>query len=497
MTAVPMSTVRRTPPSRRTGELLVSRKTLASWFIVACLWLPIPFLSHDYRVVAAPVSAILSVSVLFLFTIWRWNGTLPVFELGSLFGLIATLYAAVPNISFLAGGLQWTLLSDGRLQYYQPGPAEMGEFTWPYVPFLAAFAIAYLIVRPRHAKLERVEPPQRSTIIAAVVLFIGLQIILKGFELAAGINFDPTYVGGGLSTFSAYYALPYFVQQILHNLVGWRLTLKVILGAILMTRWKTSRFWRWTLILGLGLEVMGMITTMGARTYTALLVLGMILLYHRMVRPLTFRMAGIGALILVGGLTLYSSVRTIDGTFAGLMSVDRRIWTATTDFQTMFTSAWIVQLYKEMDLITEPPWQVHFIDLILLIPSQFLPFDKIDPSGWFYAQLGTSQSSMFGLRAQPVIGFGTLEFTIRGLILGLFFGFVHLWYVNRSGSFWVVVCYAYACIWSHYIFRSTMLWPTYFIVYQFIPVMIVIRSGAALLRQAQRLPRLLPRGGAR
>lgn len=469
------------------GDLTMSRKTLASLFIVAAVWAPLPFLPADYRLVAAPVSAIVSISTLFLFTLWRWNRSLPVFEIGAIFGAVATLYAAVAAVNFMSAGMTWTLLSDGRLQYYDPGVQEVADFTWPYAAFLAAFGAAYLLVRRRRiAPFRPVTQVGRADIVVAVVIFIGIQVTLRAVEIATGITFDPSYVGGGLSTFASYYALPYFLQQILHNLVGWRFVLKLILAAILMQRWRTSRLARWTLIGALAYQILAMVLNMGSRTYIALLLLGVVFLYHRFIRPLTFRVALVGAVLIIGGLGLFGAVRTVGGSLDTVYGLETRVWTMNSDFQTMWASAYVVQLMMEQGTVGRPPWPAHLIDLVMLIPSQLLPFPKIDPSAWFYGQLGATQSSMFGLRAQPVIGFGTIDFALRGAFLGVLFAALHRWYARRSASFWLTVLYVYACLWAHYIFRSTMLWPLYFVVYQFLPAMLSIRFGALLLRRVRR-----------
>jgi hypothetical protein len=468
-------------------ELTISRKTLASLVIVAALWIPVPFLPADYRLVAAPASAILSISTLFLFTLWRWNRSLPVFEIGSIFGAVATLYAAVTAVNYLSAGLTWTLLSDGRLQYYNPGPAEVANFTWPYAGFLGAFAAAYLLVRRRRTIAMRpVNRIGRAEIAVAVMFFIAVQAILKAVELAVGITFEPSYLGGGLDSFSTYYTLPYFLQQILHNLVGWRFALKLILAAILLHRWRSSRLARWTLVGVLGYEILAMVLNMGSRTYIALLLLGVVFLYHRFIRPLTLRVAVAGSVLIIGGLGLFGAVRTVGGSLKTVYGMETRVWTMTTDFQTMWASAYAVQVTMADGTVGRPPWQAHLIDLVLLVPSQILPFAKVDPSAWYYSQIGATQSSMFGLRAQPVIGFGAPEFALRGAFLGVLFAALHRWYMRRSTSFWMTLFYVYCCLWAHYVFRSTMLWPLYFAVYQFLPVMLLVRFGAVLLRRVRR-----------
>jgi len=46
--------------------------------------------------------------------------------------------------------------------------------------------------------------------------------------------------------------------------------------------------------------------------------------------------------------------------------------------------------------------------------------------------------------------------------------------------------YLYACVWAHYVYRSTMLWPAYFLVYELLPVMLLIFVIALPLRRLTR-----------
>jgi hypothetical protein len=129
------------------------------------------------------------------------------------------------------------------------------------------------------------------------------------------------------------------------------------------------------------------------------------------------------------------------------------------------------------------PWQVYASDLYLIIPSQFLPFDKIEPSTWYYTLIASPTSQMFGIVSQSVVGFGWFELLIRGLLLGFVLAKLHRWYVMHSSNYWWTVFYAYACIWCHYVFRATMIWPVYFLLYEFLPVMLVTVTVAGLLRR--------------
>jgi hypothetical protein len=481
---------RRVPPRRavsrrrRRGGLEISATTLFTGVVLISMWIGCLFLRADYRLVALPVATCITIPIVFLITLWRWNVQLPVFEVGAMFGAVSMLYAAVPGINYLSAGLTWTMLSDNRLPVEGIGTVEVARFTWPYAGFLLGFSITYLLVRGRKLPaMKPVAPLRLPQIVTIITLFLSVELFIHGIEFLYGINFDPSYLNGGLSEIDAYYRFPYLAQQIIHNVVGWRWVLKMLFVAICLHRWKESLVWRFALAGILLFEVAQSTLRMGSRTATALLTIAAVILFHRLVRPITFKVAVSAAVLLIVGFTLHGTARTVGGSLAYAQTKDARLWTTNNDFQTMFASGIIIEKYMREGYVGKAPWQAHFIDLVMLIPSQLLPIEKVDPSTWFYSSIKATQSSMFGLRAQPVIGFGWPDFMLRGVFLGALLAAIHRWYVKHSSSFWMLAFYCFVIVWSHYVYRSTMLWPAYFVMYEFVPVMLITRATSSLIQR--------------
>ena len=70
--------------------------------------------------------------------------------------------------------------------------------------------------------------------------------------------------------------------------------------------------------------------------------------------------------------------------------------------------------------------------------------------------------------------------------MGWLYNVLHRLYVKNAASFWTTLLYCYALVWCHYSFRSTMLWPVYFLAYEFLPVMILVRVLRALFLRLSR-----------
>ncbi len=124
----------------------------------------------------------------------------------------------------------------------------------------------------------------------------------------------------------------------------------------------------------------------------------------------------------------------------------------------------------------------------MVIPSQFLPFEKLDPSLWYIDVMGDRSGIgfMFGILSQAALGWGWIELVFRGLLLGLILAGIHRSYARHQGSFWSTALYMFILVWLFYSVRSTMLYWTYFVLYSFVPTMLATIGLALLLRRPSR-----------
>ena len=127
-------------------------------------------------------------------------------------------------------------------------------------------------------------------------------------------------------------------------------------------------------------------------------------------------------------------------------------------------------------------------DAYFIIPKQFLPFEKWNPAEWYLEVIGARGSGvgyMFGVMAQAVLGLDWLELVLRGGVLALLFAFLHRWYVRNALGFWPTLFYLFVSIWSYYTFRGTTFWFVHFLIYQFLPVLIVAKLIEVILTRSR------------
>jgi len=283
-------------------------------------------------------------------------------------------------------------------------------------------------------------------------------------------------------------AMPYFLVQITHNLIGIALILKQGLLLLLLLRWQSKR-WRSLLVIWLSIEVLLALLMLGARTEVVLLLLSAALLYHRLVRPLPLWRTMVGGGICLGGFLLFGIARDIDmdlqSQVMSFTSEPLSFLTMPNEFQSLFGTAYDLYLRKSDGSLGQVPWQIYFSDLYMIIPSQLLPFYKWDPSQWYLDLIGyrdTGVGFMFGVVSQAVIGLDWVELALRGTLLGWLFARIHRWYMRHNSGFWPTLFYLFLCVWSYYTFRSTTFHFISFIVHRFAPTVFLVCFCSTLLR---------------
>jgi hypothetical protein len=202
-----------------------------------------------------------------------------------------------------------------------------------------------------------------------------------------------------------------------------------------------------------------------------LTLLSTILLFHRLVRPLTLKVAVILGTTLMTVFLGMGIMRDLGG--ADPTEYDTPVLATMNEFQAIFGTAYDLHQRRLAGELANVPWQVRWAELLALVPSQLLPFPKIDPSLWYMNLIGVENVGlMFGVVSQSVIGYDWLELALRGAVLGLIFALVHRWYVRHADGFWPTILYVFLAVWAYYCIRQASFVIVYFFLFRFVPIFI-------------------------
>lgn len=480
------------PPARRRlrdrrGRALIVTVTLGGLITLANT-------PAEARPVVWPLVCLLVLGAWYVGVLLGRDRRVPVVELGSMFVLVVTLYGAVPLVNFLAGPLRWGNSSDNRLIVYASTPEDVGAFAWGYVILLLAFVASYLTMRGRTAPLVKpLDGPDRITITALIVLVIAstafLWVMATFFDLSYQAGYAEQIAGGGAGFGRD---LPLVVRQVSQNLRGMLLIEKQMLLIVLISRWRDRRF-RYVLLIWLSYEMLAVVSRFGARSEAMMLVMSSVFLYDRFVRPIPLKGVVLGLGLMLTGVVVYGVARDTFLT-TGELGLAQPLAASTNEFQAVWATGYDLTQRRDLGKLPPIPWQIYASDLTLLVPSQLLPFEKIDPAQWYLAEIRDRSGSgyMFGVVAQAALGRGLPELAARGLVLGVVFALLHRWYVRRQTRFPATAFYLFVLSWTYYSFRATTFYWVYFIGYRFLPVWLILMAAVFLLKRRRATPRFQP-----
>ena len=442
---------------------------------------------REALILVSVMFALLAVSFCFVAILARWESTFPLFEVGTICVLVSLLYFFVPLVNYLFGGMRFTLFSDNRLIGYDPSPADIARVALRSVTYLLSLCVAYLAVRRRTQIVPAfVELPRAGRTTTILFLFVALGGLILAIEAIYGVSFNPPYAetraGIGLTS----QLLPYYLQQIMHNVRGMYFVTKLAMLMLFVLNWRRLPV-RVLGCLWLLSEVALPVVRQGARTDGALLILGAILLYHRVVKRLTLWRTCVGGVVLLGGLILAGVMRDVQGGLGAVASTGISFLSVNNEFQSVFATGYDLYERSWRKELPGIPWALYANDILALIPSQALPFVKVDPSQWYLELLGLQDAQiglMFGVLSQSALGFDWVELAARGALLGSILGLVHRCYVKRARYFSWTLAYLFLCVWIYYTVRSTTFAPVYFVVYRLLPVMLLVEIGGMIMAGA-------------
>jgi len=428
--------------------------------------------------VILPVLLIIAGEAGFLRTLKKMDGKLQVFEIGVLYSAIVLVYAIVPCFTFLAGGLTYSPLSDGRLFADQPSPRNEAPIYWYYLLFLACFALTYCASRGRpKRKSLKVSTPEGSTVWILLACYLAIRIFFVYTRFHYNIE-DPESYG---ESYLLYKGLPLILQQMLNHLGGLALTLQLLLMAFMTFNY---RKYRSIILCWIALEFAGSVLFgIGSRSMLFTLMLSFLITYHVAVKRISMRAIAVVSFL---GLFLFLSLGIIRDLSTSLPDAEFSLLTSGDEFESVFANAYDLRQLKEAGETKEIFPRLYFADLMNLIPAQLSPFRKLDLAEWyvetFYPSLADKGGGLaFGVISEAIVGLGWFDVLWRGAVLGWMFAQIHKICFVGSQSFWSYGFYLWTTVLSYNTFRTSTfaLLPRAF--YQFAILFFVVRISSSLL----------------
>jgi hypothetical protein len=427
--------------------------------------------------IAYPVIAMILIAAVFSSTLtYLEDGGLPFFEIGFFFVAIVSLYGVYAMVTAIALDLRFTPLSDVRLWTTQPSAQELAETGWMHVGLVGVFSLAYLAVRrktPPPARL--IARPNTSMVVILVGLYICIKLFFFFLITVYGLRFD-TYQ----DEYLAYRAVPLIFAQLANHLGGMTNTIQLLLLFSLFTSYRKNKP---IIMLWIGVATVMTFLKLGSRTELFLLLLSAVIVYHRLIKPLSGRTVLLLAIVALGGFVVLGLLRIINGGgSAGLGSA--------TEFDTLFANAFDLLRRKKTEGILDPPKTLYYNDFLALIPQQFIPFiKKADNATWYlrtyYPDMYDAGAGYaFGLISEAIIGRGWPDLIARSALLGAAYGGLHRWFVFRKQTVWTFAMYTWVTAIAYQSYRASTFAPMIYLWFRFLPIYVLVTLLIPMVRAA-------------
>lgn len=406
-------------------------------------------------------------------------------DLGFLTAAATACYALFPLIQHIAIGGFYKPHSASQLFILAPTSVEIAALGWWYISYLVAFCVIYLLTTANELRASRRPPmPVAGAIVSFVFFLFVFWTVLLILELVYNIDLFGAYDTIKLDvSYEAYLGMPLWFRQffgiVAHT--GVLLILKIGLLLICFISWRRPAS-RWIVYIALIALVVRNTLWMGARTEMVILLTVSAIMYNQYVKKLSaWRVASISValfvgFILIGLLRGAGNLREDVKNAESLRDDSDLVTAANNEFQALFAGNFDLLDMRNRRVMDDVPLQFRFYDLVMLVPAQFLPFDKLDVQLWY--RMNSSNPGFFMLNpvSQSIIGFGLIEVIVRGGLLGWIFALIRSWYHRRSGGFWPTLTYIYLCAISYYTIRGAAF---YFVaaslLFRLLPVYLAIR----------------------
>ncbi|KNZ31784.1 MAG: hypothetical protein AD742_14930 [Methylibium sp. NZG] len=396
-------------------------------------------------------------------------------DLGVAFVWVVFLYAFLPLLGILLAQMGVGALQDQRLGNDIPESALVVSVAASHAAFMLAFAWAYLRQRtlPSGGTRLAMQVPTAADVRFILGLVIGIK--LAGVLLRAGLDVQASedYIG----SYTALRDQSLWVQQLSGLLTATDFAATVLLiTTVIAYRPTLSSIVAVVVVLQIVLAVLG-----GGSRATAFLcafaVIAARSLYDRRQRSVAiFAAAGLAAFLLAG--LVRAGIDASEGSLS---------------LQLLQSGEFLAVYYNSLDLLdrlgdadlASVRVGMYLVDVLRLIPQQFIGEFKIDPATFyvktFYPDFSEAGGGLaFGSIAESSVGFGWPEALVRGALLGWLYASI----ANRCLASRLTVVRAFVYVWfvvmAYQSVRDTTFSTLPRFAFQVVPLLIVLRIAGVL-----------------
>ena len=477
-------------PSRSANFVAVVVIGLSACSFLVASMLTITDFAHETTLIML-ITAEAGIGIYCFINLWRRDGFLPILDIGITALIAMLIYMIEPVSRMILADFRFTNLSSLQLARLSPTANDILPLVWRYFAFTAVFGITYLAFRkPGVPRKPLSENTAKSMLRILLFIFIVMSVIMKLFEYKTGLSLDPTYDNSTGTNYEQFLGLPLLAQQLVSHFVAAFNIIRFGILLCLVSLWHNAKT-KYIIYLVLIYMIIDNTLLMRQRTTLLLNCLAIIVAYHQFIRPIDIRKLLLIGIVLFLWFQIYGWVRG-GGNFEDKISRleestdDTEFHSKATEFQALFGGTYDLYNLTEVTGSNNPvPWYSPIFDLISLIPSQLLPFEKWDPDKWYCSNYSAWPGYfMFNPICQSLVGFGWIELLVRATLLAWIFARIRQWYLKRDGQFLPALFYLWMTLTAFYSIRGSSFGFLTSVVQVFIPTLIMVKVVSVFFQRS-------------
>jgi hypothetical protein len=357
----------------------------------------------------------------------------------------------------------------------------MTGVAWLYVAHLGGFALAYAGARGRtaHARLAG-----RYVSRFALITVLGLWLVIQLYFAVLQRHYDWHFE----TNFDRYVALanlPRLVAQVTGHLGAIQFTAEVAVLVLLFAA--LGRRALLFVVPWIGAVAAWTVGQHQSRTELVLLTLAAVVCFHLEVRPLSAPVLSGLAVAGIAGFLLFGATR---GFAAADLSLSKKLFVAN-EFESLFGNACDLKERVRSGEVRSLPPTFFMSDLLALVPQQLIAVTKESPAIWYMRSFYPEDAERgvgfcFGTISESVVGGGAPDAIARGAALGLVFGAIHRFVSKRRPGPWWFIFYVWLTVMAYNSFRMTTFYLLLRVVYDFLPIVILVKGAHAVFGICRR-----------
>lgn len=367
-------------------------------------------------------------------------------DVGEILLVVILIYGFIPGVGFLLTEYGVGEIDDSRL--YDGYLIEQVEYVQLlFLLITCSFALFYVFIRKQISGKADHSAQTIKLVWPVLVMAVVLTFILGVISWIWGADISEEYI----TSYTKFRSAPLIVQQFAGIATQIQMAMTIAAVSLAVSAWpKRHLYVALALVANMAFAVLsGGIRTNAFLAFLAYVVAASIYVPH-------FK-ASRAVLFAVPALVLFLLAGLLRG---GGNDISALSIFFNSEFTGVFVTPIDLHIRFPEGFSGQAAFNIYTVDILRMIPSQLLPFEKVAPGDWYASNFyegyyAAGGGFAFGILAETVLGQGIVEAIVRGAMLGTIFALLANWLQKPDASPMKIIAYIWLIVIGYQCYRDT------------------------------------------